>query len=1214
MWSSPVKLLFLAGFFIVALTSAQTSDSVRVTFVANTAGVPDLIREHSTVQIRGGHPGLGYWTIDSPVFMSPIGGDYWETTVTFPKQDLNIPIQYRYATNRLPQDVIDGMWYGLEAGKNRQLDLSGYTGSDTTLPVEYVRGWENSTTELELFEDTDSIEIFLRVNMELEIKAGRFIDGFENVGVKGFREDGMTSGELSLSSANYLNREKNHANGLDASMDYEGKNFYSKVIRVPSSWAGKQINFKFVKFNILFQSEESEQLADNSSYRSALLPADGDTTIAWSRWGNQPLIEPGSVINVTEFGDDYFGDGTLGRPFYNISWAVFNANNGDTILLHPGMYYGNVKISEKDIYLTSKFLYTGSDSDVDQTVIDGDFNGPAISVSGFNTGTTVISGLTVVNGANSIGGGIYGSHAKLRLDNLRIRNNSAFSGGGIYISDCHDFQLVESEIRLNNADSTGGGIFIRASNGEIRNTAVHANQSLTGGGLAVFDHSTVTIVNSLIKSNSATDTRSAGGGVLSVNSSLHMDSVRVLENKALNGWAGGINFSNPRETGACSLYVNDTEIYGNRALNGGGLDIRNNMAADSRDTIQAVLTNTRISNNHATCYGGAYIGGRKIHVVMDSCEVDSNISTRNNGGIYLTNSAALDVTRSLVHRNISNTGTVETIAGSGLTAAGGAALKVIRSDIVNNAGSRVSGIMVMDASAFINTSLITNNEHYQLSLVQVNGSAGMDMNYSGIFPVDSAFLEDGFSSGLLDTTGMVLDDPLYVDLAENDYRLSLLSPMVDKGDPDLDNDGILWNNDVDDQDPDGSRLDVGLFPLFDSAVDITLASEPVSGSTIGPFESVSFLFSGDINISDPDLLINVINNNGDTIMVDMDITGHMAIIQPLQSFTTRDSIKIQFLPGITNPSGSLVKYNGLSGMAEYTYYVAGPGDFNQDGIIDLDDFSLFAGNWGSVSESEYELYPFEGDLEAEKIIINRDNEINYDDFLIFIYVWNLERNISEKQISADGELATENFIIQSNSNGNVIFTPTDQVTAFELTVQPEKEGIIRLGQHTPSISERWLELISRNEEKRIISISRAAMPGPGTSRGIEMTVTGDRLAVEINGIFVDGSRFYEKGFITPGDPNAVPEHFALERNYPNPFNPSTVIPFSVPEKVKVLLAVYDITGRPVKTLVNSQVERGYHRAVWNGRDSKGKKVPAGVYLCRFEAGQFRQSLKVMLIK
>ena len=103
---------------------------------------------------------------------------------------------------------------------------------------------------------------------------------------------------------------------------------------------------------------------------------------------------------------------------------------------------------------------------------------------------------------------------------------------------------------------------------------------------------------------------------------------------------------------------------------------------------------------------------------------------------------------------------------------------------------------------------------------------------------------------------------------------------------------------------------------------------------------------------------------------------------------------------------------------------------------------------------------------------------------------------------------------------------------------------------------------------------------------------------------------------TPVDPNAnLPRSFALMQNYPNPFNPSTIIGFDVPYRPgfsgsdMVNISVYDITGKRIAVLVNSEYKAGYYEVEWNA-----PAMASGVYIYKFISGDFIESKRMILLK
>jgi len=94
----------------------------------------------------------------------------------------------------------------------------------------------------------------------------------------------------------------------------------------------------------------------------------------------------------------------------------------------------------------------------------------------------------------------------------------------------------------------------------------------------------------------------------------------------------------------------------------------------------------------------------------------------------------------------------------------------------------------------------------------------------------------------------------------------------------------------------------------------------------------------------------------------------------------------------------------------------------------------------------------------------------------------------------------------------------------------------------------------------------------------------------------------------------LPRVFSLDQNYPNPFNPTTTIKFALPKSSNVNLEIYNILGRRVTTLINEQLDAGYHTVKWNSTDSEGRDVATGVYFYRLKAGDFVKSKKMLLLK
>jgi hypothetical protein len=98
-------------------------------------------------------------------------------------------------------------------------------------------------------------------------------------------------------------------------------------------------------------------------------------------------------------------------------------------------------------------------------------------------------------------------------------------------------------------------------------------------------------------------------------------------------------------------------------------------------------------------------------------------------------------------------------------------------------------------------------------------------------------------------------------------------------------------------------------------------------------------------------------------------------------------------------------------------------------------------------------------------------------------------------------------------------------------------------------------------------------------------------------------------WITTVNDESLPLEFSLSRNYPNPFNPSTTIVYSLAQSGRVTLSIYDLLGRVVVKLVDEERPAGEYETKWNA-----SSFPSGVYFLKMQAGQFNETRKLLLMK
>ena len=223
--------------------------------------------------------------------------------------------------------------------------------------------------------------------------------------------------------------------------------------------------------------------------------------------------------------------------------------------------------------------------------------------------TVTIKDLTISGGIASSGGGIDLKYGNLRLQNCRITDNFANSGGGVAVSNTASLTAVDTEISHNTAQhptspnsSYGGGIFVTAEGKlSLERVEILANTSVSyGGGINLFGLGTVTITDSTIADNNATF---YGGGIYSSSA-----------------------------VGANALVLTNCEITGNNAhdYDGGGLAIKGT---------ELEMTRCLVSENHAGYYGGGLStsgGSSAAKTLLQNCTFLANTTAEySGGGAYL---------------------------------------------------------------------------------------------------------------------------------------------------------------------------------------------------------------------------------------------------------------------------------------------------------------------------------------------------------------------------------------------------------------------------------------------------------------------------------------------------------------------------------------------------------------------------------------------------
>ena len=378
--------------------------------------------------------------------------------------------------------------------------------------------------------------------------------------------------------------------------------------------------------------------------------------------------------------------------YSTIQAGIDAATDGDTVLVADGLYYENINFKGKAITVASQFITNGSNSHIDNTIIDGSQPtraeyGSAVSFNSGEDSTSILIGLTIQGGTGTdisiagnarMGGGIICLNAGAKIINNRIINNnvfdtdSAFGGGiGCYSED-HDSWVVisDNQIEFNKAEGVsyiawGGGIYsamnARAENNTINHNECVSGNDATGGGamFGIFNTDmvyTANFKNNNVEQNTLESGYGAwGAGVTSFSCDIYIEDNFINENtisSAQIAYGGGLECYEPMpHSGAVHIknnIISYNTLRGSRINMGSAIDIQ------EPNTSFEIVDNTIISNSS---FRGDYSYGAILLVSSGENEIviDRNVFAHNlaesAGGIYLWDAFNILITNNIFLNN-----------------------------------------------------------------------------------------------------------------------------------------------------------------------------------------------------------------------------------------------------------------------------------------------------------------------------------------------------------------------------------------------------------------------------------------------------------------------------------------------------------------------------------------------------------------------------------
>ena len=795
-------------------------------------------------------------------------------------------------------------------------------------------------------------------------------------------------------------------------------------------------------------------------------------------------------------------------------------------------------------------------------------------------------------------------------DSVRFLKGTAAEWGGIRISggDSSSFtyaRISDGKAQGSGPDGNGGGLHCVGSGTRLRldQCRVSNNAAATwGGGLYSGDSSVVWLQNCTFRSNVA----SSGGGIASYGSSSLMAST-------------------------CALTDNEAEY-------GGGLF--------SRADATAELIGCTLRSNDATDSGGAVFNYDRAHVLLGSCTICENVSHGSGGG-GVRNFAA-----SAVLRTCLLSGNRAPIYGGAIDNVSSASIDVSGCTIAGNSAQNGGGIHSYDdVAASVSSSILYSN-----------GTSQIDADQSAL-TVSHSCIQGGIPEGVADGGGNISSDPLFSTNPDSAYHLTAGSPCIGTGTDGSDMGAFPFAGRI------SGLLNTATWTAESSPHRISAPCTLVAGATLTIEAGVDVLFDADVAFIVEGAL-RVHGTETDSVRFLKGTAAEWGGIRisggDSSSFTYARISDGHADGGSLDGAGGGVCCSGPDTRLTMNHCTVsnnvaeggGGGVCNSDsGAVMLTD-CMISGNsasgGGGLLNSYSSSMALKGCLVTGNTAYSGGGVANEAGILMFRAA---SSRRARSQSGGSGTVTLTKCILTGNSasfGGAIINWSTATLTNCTLGGNSATEygGGLCNYTGTATLENCILWGDSPHEIARMgvfsggsvfygtITVSHSCIQG-GIPEGVADgggNVSSDPLfstnpdsayhltagspCIDAGGVSSDldpdgavadmGAYYFHQEPVSVASTRPVVLH--LDQNAPNPFNPVTTLRFGLPEAGEVQLVVYDMLGRPVRTLFAGAAQAGEHSLVWDGTDDAGRALASGVYLYRLQTADGTRVRKMTLVR